>query len=693
MKYKKLITIIITVCFANALCGQITSSRGDSFCEGNATVLTLTGGTGNYVWTYQYGTGAADTIQNQNGGSVTVTPHFFGTVTYRVYAAGSTTPLSTKFITVKDCCDNGATADFRISKVCTPMTIDGEDNELEWSVSPWVDVNKLSFGTFINSILGNNTSAGKWRMLYDDQNIYLYIRVYDDQQPYNSYWNTQNVQDGFNGDGIEIYVNAGDTCGGYPLQIGLIYPTTGTTPDHYNNYNCQGISFAGYSAVVNRWTSENKFWSMEVKFPAALNNVNLNGDNISVEVAITQSNSTSGTSQRGSLMHTWTVDKDMFQHIGSLSPVPLADCASTRANLEVVCENAEIQLNTSIKSATTGVDAATAYTWQKCYSGCDDNTVGSTNWTNAAANTAGDVTLTPDFNGGTSVYYRAVYNGEIAACPIKILSADNIGIPRTATICAGETYNFYGQMLTTPDIYEATVPSQTGGCDSIIRLELTVLPKDTENREHSICLGESYNFYGQILTQSGNYTASVPSQTGGCDSTINLNFIVLSIENDVDGECCSAGLIEQNWNDVIAVLNERYNGGLHFTAFQWYKSGSPIPGETKSYIYLPEGLDMTAQYSVLLTLDDNRQISSCTLRPIYNTDINTVPQIIQSSGILRMQSPQACTLKIYNITGILIGTQQFGAETTDITIPLKSGMYILQATMADDTVKIFKITI
>lgn len=83
----------------------------------------------------------------------------------------------------------------------------------------------------------------------------------------------------------------------------------------------------------------------------------------------------------------------------------------------------------------------------------------------------------------------------------------------------------------------------------------------------------------------------------------------------------------QRWNDILAVYNDRYNRGAgnegyHFTAFQWYKDGSPIPGANGSYYYVgpEEQLDCNALYSVLLMRDDGVEIRSCEYQPV-RTDV------------------------------------------------------------------------
>ncbi len=94
-------------------------------------------------------------------------------------------------------------------------------------------------------------------------------------------------------------------------------------------------------------------------------------------------------------------------------------------------------------------------------------------------------------------------------------------IEQRDTICTGSSYSFYGRTLTESGTYEEVLPDELGGCDSTIRLELTVLDAYTEEIEQTICVGETYEFCGQMLTEPGAYTCSL-SAVDGCDSIVNL---------------------------------------------------------------------------------------------------------------------------------------------------------------------------
>ena len=97
-------------------------------------------------------------------------------------------------------------------------------------------------------------------------------------------------------------------------------------------------------------------------------------------------------------------------------------------------------------------------------------------------------------------------------------------IPTTAAICQGNDYDFFGQILTTAGDYSHTLTT-IHGCDSVIALTLTVNNVFNVPIVLSICEGESYDFYGTLLTEAGTYYHTLTT-IHGCDSTIALTLTV-----------------------------------------------------------------------------------------------------------------------------------------------------------------------
>jgi hypothetical protein len=137
---------------------------------------------------------------------------------------------------------------------------------------------------------------------------------------------------------------------------------------------------------------------------------------------------------------------------------------------------------------------------------------------------------TYDLNGtiydATNIYTQTLTND--AGCDSTItlnLTVRNEIVTNVAvTICNTQTYEFDGQQLDQDGNYSA-VFTAANSCDSTVNLVLTVVSEFTETVNASICEGDSYEFNGQQLTITDAYTATFVS-SGGCDSIVTLNLTV-----------------------------------------------------------------------------------------------------------------------------------------------------------------------
>ncbi len=96
----------------------------------------------------------------------------------------------------------------------------------------------------------------------------------------------------------------------------------------------------------------------------------------------------------------------------------------------------------------------------------------------------------------------------------------------SATICANETYNFNGKILTASGIYTDTLKN-TNGCDSVITLTLNTYPSfENPVIEQVIYEGDSVNFMGNTLTHAGIYKDTLQT-INGCDSIFTMKIFTL----------------------------------------------------------------------------------------------------------------------------------------------------------------------
>lgn len=148
--------------------------------------------------------------------------------------------------------------------------------------------------------------------------------------------------------------------------------------------------------------------------------------------------------------------------------------------------------------------------------------------------------------------------------------------------CQGYSHDFFGQTLTEPGHYTKTLHTQHFGCDSIIELELTMLPSYHTPLEDQFCQGDSYEFFGQVLTAPGHYTKSLHTTQYGCDSIIELNLSMLpSYKNERNQHACDSFL----W---------QFPGNAHYEAFSHnYTLSSPESGYEET-VPTRDGCDSTA---------------------------------------------------------------------------------------------------
>ena len=146
---------------------------------------------------------------------------------------------------------------------------------------------------------------------------------------------------------------------------------------------------------------------------------------------------------------------------------------------------------------------------------------------------------------GTYTHTLQTVNGCDSVITLTLTVNPVYNTPVSAAICDGDSYNFFGQILTTEGTYTHTLQS-VSGCDSVIALALTVNPLYNTPVTAQICEGGSYDFFGQTLTTAGDYTHTLQSASG-CDSTISLSLIVLNTDSTqfADESCGS-----YTWNNV-----------------------------------------------------------------------------------------------------------------------------------------------
>lgn len=303
---------------------------------------------------------------------------------------------------------------------------------------------------------------------------------------------------------------------------------------------------------------------------------------------------------------------------------------------------------------------------------------------------------------------------------------------RRDTITSDVEYDFYGRQLTESGFYSHAISGQNGNCDSIIELYLVVYPAlhvdFNESYLPDICEGDpDFSFsYGvengtvfnysilffQKALDTGFTNQIMQPHTDGV-VTINLDANILPGDYEAQlifyGDTCGndtfnvvfpvyypSRILEQKWNDVIAVLNKNYNGGYVFTDFSWYVNGVQIPNQTGSYIYLPPALEFGAEYRARLTRqDDGIAAFTCPIIPVPKVDIHVSPTLVSGGNPVMITSAKKGKAKMYDVMGNSIKFMDLEGNNiqNQIITPVRKGVYLLMVEVEGDGIKSFRIMV
>ena len=138
------------------------------------------------------------------------------------------------------------------------------------------------------------------------------------------------------------------------------------------------------------------------------------------------------------------------------------------------------------------------------------------------------ITVTPTEATEYSVI-ASTFSGCLDSASVLVTTTDEILTFDTMSICQGESIIIHNEMVNAEGNYEATISHPQFDCDSISTVTLLVndVPTTTE-LEAFICEGETFDFNGDTLANSGFYEQTLTADNG-CDSLVMLELEVMVI--------------------------------------------------------------------------------------------------------------------------------------------------------------------
>jgi len=292
-----------------------------------------------------------------------------------------------------------------------------------------------------------------------------------------------------------------------------------------------------------------------------------------------------------------------------------------------------------------------------------------------------------------------------------------------ATICIGETYTENG--FNTDEAGEHSLGLSTiNGCDSIVNLYLEVI--DNVNVvvkvQPIICADDNEfmlilepKFAGAIMPTNYSIVFGEKEIVEGfenflspqVDVVIDDSIVLVKMPEKIYPDHYSLKItlsnsslncegipfdrhfsvlypdtiMVQKWDNVIAILNENYNGGFRFTGYKWYDSGGNLIGTNSSNLYIGKGnwfMD-GAEYYVELTRTDGSVVASCPFRAEFRPPNPQYPTLVSPNGTIRIElKGKSAVARIWSVTGILVANVQINYSGQEIYAPLQQGMYLLE---------------
>lgn len=321
---------------------------------------------------------------------------------------------------------------------------------------------------------------------------------------------------------------------------------------------------------------------------------------------------------------------------------------------------------------------------------------------------------------------------------LEVTESDSYKFDIYDTICTNETYSFHGNTYTEAGLYPVTYITAYG-CDSTYQLHLfqRIIPIP-QFPVTDVCADEEWvllcctpsveepiyytiqfderslqNGFADYAGQLSDSIIRIPLPQDDAKAYVEPNVyggtITLSSETCKEQHVYDlafnilypASVVTQKFNDVLAVLNDKYNGGYSFSHFQWYADGSPIYGAELPYYYGNGSLE-ASYYQVLLTRQsDGVAMYTCPIIPtavqqVESPGVETYisPSIVDKHNpYITIYSPDFTYLTIYNMHAQAISRYAIHGMQTTIEMPTQEGVYILLVSDKKSDSKRFKVLV
>jgi len=275
-----------------------------------------------------------------------------------------------------------------------------------------------------------------------------------------------------------------------------------------------------------------------------------------------------------------------------------------------------------------------------------------------------------------------IFTGSLSRTP-----GENVGTyPITAgSLSAGGNYTiaYTGNYLTITKATQQIIWAQnlTVGCNSVSEVLLTGVASSGLPITYSVSDPAIAKVIGDTLTLLQPGTALVTAVQAGDSNYDKAPAVTDTILYQ------SASLISQHWNDVLFFDNSSGD----YVAWQWYKNGAAVQGDTLQYY--SEDPSLNGQYFVIAINKDGQEVQTCTLTIAAGATIPGGIKVFPNPANIGAQVTVVCNysasalqgavLQLSDLTGKVVQQLTNVQPSMQVTMPSVDGIYILNLMMAN----------
>jgi gliding motility-associated-like protein len=205
-----------------------------------------------------------------------------------------------------------------------------------------------------------------------------------------------------------------------------------------------------------------------------------------------------------------------------------------------------------------------------------------------------------------------------------------------ATRCYGQSFSIGDSTYTNSGVFTTRLQAQ-GGCDSIVVLELNILPEISTALNITVCAGDSVSVGNNSYSNTGSYTDTLTA-ANGCDSIVTLHLVVLQAQTTQLFANVCAG-------EFVQIGNQQFNSPGTYSVLLSSSQGCDSTVILQLDVFNPsiaiESPDTITCYQPFVTLSAASSATPNTIRYAWLNDaglvLDTSPTLsVSQSGLYRL---------------------------------------------------------